>query len=152
MRPIIAAGFALALAVALSACQPQDPDGAVATPPADAPAAPAPPPALPAAFAGDIDAVGTEPFWSVSIRKDALTLSRPDDPDVAAAPGVPKIEAGKAVWTQAAGGKPLVVTLTIGPCTDGMSDRTFPLAAQVKFGDLTLDGCAARTGEAPKSQ
>ena len=58
-------------AVSLAACQPQAPDGSVAQPPADAPApapaAPAPPPAaaLPAAFQGDLDAHGPEPFWGV---------------------------------------------------------------------------------------
>jgi uncharacterized membrane protein len=30
-------------------------------------------------------------------------------------------------------------------CSDGMSDRTYPLSAIVRIGDETLTGCAAST-------
>ena len=30
-------------------------------------------------------------------------------------------------------------------CSDGMSDRTYPLTAKVEIGDETLTGCAAAT-------
>ena len=61
--------FLITAALLLAACQPQAPDGSLAQPPADAPAtapeAAAPVAALPAAFQGDLDAHGTEPFWGV---------------------------------------------------------------------------------------
>ena len=148
MRPIIA----LVLLATLAACQPQDPDGAPAPPPADAPPpapvqAQAPAPAPPADFAGDLDAVGTEPFWSLAIRKDRLTLSRPDQPDVTAPAGTPRIEADSAVWTTPA----MTVALSKAECSDGMSDRKFGLIAQVTLGTTMLSGCAARAGATPPS-
>ena len=68
----------VAAALALAACQPQAPDGSVAQPPADAPPpapAPAPAAALPAAFQGDLDAHGNEPFWAVKIREGQIEFS-----------------------------------------------------------------------------
>lgn len=140
MRPVIA----LALLASLCACQPQDPDGQAAIPPADAPppapeAAAAPAVVLPTEFSGDLDAVGTEPFWSLAIRKDTLTLSRPDAPDLIAPAGPPRMQGASAVWTSPA----MTVTLSKADCSDGMSDRKFPFAAQVRLGANVLDGCAA---------
>jgi uncharacterized membrane protein len=151
MRPIIA----LALLAALAACSPQDPDGNAAPPPADAPP-PAPEakattptgPALAADFMGDIDALGTEPFWSLTIRKDVLMLTRPDQSDVLAPAGTPVMQGDKAVWTTPS----LVVSLAKADCSDGMSDRKFPLTAQVTLGSTVLKGCAAKAGAAPAAE
>lgn len=140
----------------VAACQPQAPDGAPAPPPADAPAviaptpmAPAPTPpspaSLPAELSGDLDARGTEPFWAVSIRKDQLVLTRPDHPEVKASAGAARMEGDKAVWTAQFEGKPLLVRIWTQACSDGMSDRDYPLTAEVAVADVTLKGCAAET-------
>jgi len=147
MRPIIAA----ALSLALAACQPQAPDGAPAPAPADAPAPAAAqtPSALSAALQGDLDAVGTEPFWSLSVRAGELTLTRPDQPEVKAEATLAHVSAGRAVWTAEVGGAPFVVTIWEAACSDGMSDRSFPLSAEVTLGGTNLKGCAAKAGAAP---
>jgi uncharacterized membrane protein len=58
---------AILLASALTMCG-QSVVDAVA---ADAPVA--------AGFSGDLNALGTEPFWAVTIRGDGLTFSRPGE-------------------------------------------------------------------------
>ena len=124
--------------LALAACKP------VAEPPEDDPA-PAAPPATQAApapnpFAGDLNALGTEPFWAVEIRETTLKLTRPDAPDVVVPNPGPRLAAGKAVWP----GQGLVVTLTDGPCSDGMSDRVYPWFAEVTAGIDMYKGCATK--------
>jgi len=140
----------------LAACQPQDPDGNAAPPPADALSAPAA--ATPAASSGGMDinqpitARGTEPFWAVEIT-DGVTfkLTRPDQPDVIAeAPGA-ALSPGGATWVaKGAKGEQLTVTLKMGECSDGMSDLKYPMTAEVTLLNETLKGCAAKTAELPR--
>ena len=47
---------------------------------------------------------------------------------------------GKAVWP----GQGIVLTLTEGQCSDGMSDRTYPFFAEVVAGIDTYKGCATQ--------
>lgn len=133
----------------LAACQPQDPDGRPAPPPADAPKA-APRAALD--ISRPITARGTEPFWAVSIEDGTtLTLKRPDRPDlVAEAPGA-AIDGGRAVWVgRSADGRQITVTLWVAECSDGMSDARYPMRAEVALLNESLHGCAAKTAELPK--
>jgi uncharacterized membrane protein len=143
----------LIAALALAACQPQAPDGSLAQPPADAPplpAEPAPPPATPAAFQGDIDAHGTEPFWAVEIRQTQISFKTPEASIVFPAGGM-AVADGAAVWESTAGDKPIRITLREQPgCSDGMSDLRYPLAAEVALGGTTYKGCAAKTSEKPR--
>ena len=142
--------------LALAACQPQDPDGKAAEPPADAPAAPAA--ATPAASAGGMDisqpisARGTEPFWAVEIMDGTkIRLMRPDQPDLTAeAPGA-ALSPQTATWVaKGPEGEQVTVTLKIGECSDGMSDLTYPMTAEVVLMNETLKGCAAKTAELPR--
>lgn len=152
MRPIVLVA-SLSL---LAACAPQAPDGSNAPPPADAPpqaAAPATPPAatpIPEEFAGDMDARGTEPFWGLQIRDTQITLQRPDHPAAVGANPGQVIKDGTATWTTQAGASPLVVTLSLAPCSDGMSDLKYDYAAVVKLGTETLKGCAGKADAMPK--
>lgn len=132
------------LLLVLAACGPA-PMGASddAAPPADAPASARTPD-----YAGDLDVLGTEPFWAVKIRAAGLTLSRPDAPDlVNANPGV-RLDGTQGVW-DSNGAEPgkgrLVVRLTPGVCTDGMSDRVYRFYAEVWIDGETLKGCAEHT-------
>lgn len=129
----------------LAGCQPQDPTGAPAAAPADAPAA------RPASsdFSQPMTAIGTEPFWSVTLDGTRLKLLRPGEPDlVAQAPGA-AIRPGQATWAATSGdGQRLAVTLYVSPCSDGMSDRAYPMTAEVTLGSApTLRGCAVKTAE-----
>lgn len=138
--PLIAAVAVLALA----ACKP----AAEAPAPAETPPAPAPEPIKPELngidLTQDLRAVGTEPFWAVEMTKADLKLSGVDIPETKGPNAGPTMTVGQADWTTTtAEGKTLKVTLTGKDCSDGMSDRTYPLTAVVVHDTTTYNGCAA---------
>lgn len=114
-----------------------------AAPPADAPAP---------AVLGDIDlnqplrAGGTEPFWGLEITPQTLGWSGVDQVSQTAANPGPAVQGTTATYrTETDKGTLLVVTLIATECSDGMSDRTYPLTARVELGEQTFSGCAATT-------
>ena len=115
----------------------------------EAPAPPAPEPAPEAVLGGvDLNApvrvLGTEPFWAVNIDADGLAYSGVDRPEQRAPNAGPDMQGAAAVWSgQTDQGQILVVTVMATECSDGMSDRTYPLTARVEIADETLNGCAA---------
>lgn len=141
-------------ALALAACQPKPAAETASTPPG--PAAPAPAPGMPPP-SGSIDiskgmtAIGTEPFWGLTIDGTRMKLTRPDKPDLLAeAPGA-VIQAGRATWiAKAADGQQITVVLYASDCSDGMSDRAYAFTAEVAMINETLRGCAYRTSDPPK--
>lgn len=110
---------------------------------------PAPAPAVPlvlndVALDQPLRLTGTEPFWGVDITRDAMVYGGVDRPTQRAANPGPVVQGTTAVWASATeSGQPLVVTLAATPCSDGMSNRTYPLTARVELGAETLNGCAA---------
>lgn len=137
MKPLLTLAFC---ALALTACRPEADE-----PPAPAEPAAAPEPAAtpaPAGFSGDMNVIGTEPFWAVDIRAQALKLQRPDHETIEVANPGPVQEGGSFVWRSG----PLTVTLTEATCSDGMSDRVYPYAAAVEVDGEGLSGCAAPAG------
>jgi uncharacterized membrane protein len=129
--------FMLALAaVILGGCNPHAADGGGAGEPASAPAA-----APGFDFSGDFDLRGTEPFWALTIRADALALTRVDGDPFNAPNAGPQVEGDTALWD----GGPLHVTLRRETCSDGMSDRVYAFAATVEVKDtVMLKGCGER--------
>ena len=88
--------------------------------------------------------LGTEPFWSVRIRPDGIEYDGMDRPLRRGGNPGPTVQGTTAVWATATeDGQALVVTLAATECSDGMSDRTYPLTARVEVGSETLNGCAA---------
>lgn len=142
----------------LVACQPQAPDGAPAPPPADAPPPTQDAPAaeasrdIPAAFQGDLNLLGTEPFWSIQVRADTLTLTRPEpEPAIAGPNSGPTYADGVTTWTTTtAGGQALRISAAEDDCSDGMSDLSYPLTVEVQLGELRLRGCGAKAAEMPR--
>lgn len=136
MRIVIAAALA---ALSLAAC----------SPPAETPEAPAPGPAAPVVLGGvdlgqPLRALGTEPFWGVDITPQTLTYTAVDSAAITAENPGPTIQGTTAVYAASASdGTALVVTLIATECSDGMSDRVYPLTARVELGPQTLNGCAA---------
>lgn len=109
-----------------------------------------PPGADPAMTLGGVDlakpvrALGTEPFWGVTITSEGLLYEGVDRPEQRAENPGPQIAGTTATWTTTTDQQlPLVVTVTDTDCSDGMSDRTYPLTARVQIGEETLMGCAA---------
>lgn len=98
-------------------------------------------------LAQPISVLGTEPFWSIQITSaglsyvnlDAVTLSGPN-------PG-PVVQGTTATYKSRLGDQPLELTLIATDCSDGMSERTYPLTAIVKLGDTRLNGCAIAKAE-----
>jgi uncharacterized membrane protein len=129
----------IAVALLITACGPS-PMGSSedAPPPADAPAPVGPD------YSGDFDAVGTEPFWTLKVRAGGLTLSRPDHADVTIANPGPRADGDQGVFDASAGEQRLVLRLTPGDCTDGMSGRHYGYLAEVWVDGETLKGCANR--------
>ncbi|GGZ60591.1 hypothetical protein GCM10008101_13170 [Lysobacter xinjiangensis] len=93
--------------------------------------------------ANRVRAVGTEPFWSAQVDGRCVTYSHPDDRDGTRVwtrfSGTP--EAG--TWSGALDGKPFVMrTRAQKDCSDGMSDRRYPLAVSLTVGGEQRSGCA----------
>jgi len=89
-------------------------------------------------------AVGTEPFWGARIEGRCVTYSHPED------------QSGTRVWTRytatpnggswsgALGGQRFELTTRAAPgCSDGMSDRRYPIAVELLVGGERRRGCAA---------
>lgn len=127
----------LTLGLAVAACESPDAKHAAAS------VEPSPLKIGEISLAGTVRALGNEPFWHLDIDPAGITFTRMDGEPVTGAGVAPKVTGNLAVWeTALPDQKPLVVTLTGTDCSDGMSDRIYPLAAMVKVGDETLQGCA----------
>ena len=142
-------------ALLLGACDERDADPgpsaaapaiAEATPPG---ASPAPPPlveasATPARLELPLrfTALGTEPFWAAKVDGDRLTYLTPED-QVGQPVAVARTERGDSIEIAATlAGTRLILTVSAGPCSDGMSDTVYPFAVRRRLGDDEQRGCA----------
>lgn len=135
-RLLIAGGCAALLA----ACQPGDdagsPAGNAAIPDADSTEA----------YAGigedeTLRFTGTEPFWGGEATGAALTYSTPDDPDGTTIAVERFAGRGGLSFSGSLDGAALVMTVTPGACSDGMSDRSYPFTVTLQLGDEQRNGC-----------
>lgn len=135
MRLILSSLAVLALAACGEASPPTEPS----TP------APTPAPVLGGVDLGQpVRALGTEPFWGVDIGADGIAYEGVDRPREVAPRGEVQLMGTMAVFTGTTDqSRPITVTLIDTDCSDGMSDRLYPLTARVEIGDETLQGCAA---------
>lgn len=84
---------------------------------------------------------GTEPFWSMSIEREALTYTTPENLD-GVTTDVTRFAGNNGLGISGdLEGQSLQIAITPGTCSDGMSDRDYPFTATVKLGDATLFGC-----------
>lgn len=126
-----------AAATVAAIAEPSDPAPAT-TAAADAPkaaAGPAPKPAL--------QAVGTEPFWSVTVLPHGRL--RYTTPDMANGVIVPALERKRGETVRYAGrfnGRPFVLEVTPAKCSDGMSDTVYPYSATFLHSGRNDHGCA----------
>jgi len=118
--------------------------------PAPAPAPdPAPPPPATSSVFGGLDLSqpftvrGKEPFWALPGTSATLDYSGVDRPQETAANPGPQVSLAVATYTVTTSlNNALVVVLTPGPCSDGMSETVYPLNATVIRPGETLTGCA----------
>lgn len=128
--------------LALAACEPQ------ATVEAGPPEAAMPEPATTTLggvdLAGPVNLLGTEPFWGVELSDGAIEYNDMEGREQIAPRPAPEMAGTTATWTtRSADGVEMVLTVMETTCSDGMSDRTYPLTARVEIGDTTLNGCGA---------
>jgi uncharacterized membrane protein len=89
-------------------------------------------------------AVGTEPFWAAQIEGRCVTYSHPEDQKgtrvwTRYTPGAN----GGGTWAGSLGGKPFHLrTRRQAGCSDGMSDRRYPMAVELLVAGERRNGCA----------
>jgi uncharacterized membrane protein len=103
--------------------------------------------ATPAVLAGvdlaePVSVLGTEPFWTLKITPSAITYTSPEGAPLTGDNPGPVIQGTTAAYATTLDGQALELTLIATECSDGMSDRTYPLTAIVKLGETKLNGCA----------
>lgn len=90
-----------------------------------------------------IRALGTEPFWSLEARGEALVFTGVDRPEQHLT-ARREVAADAVVYRgTTSGGLDVMMKLHPADCSDGMSDRIYPLTARVEFAGERLSGCAA---------
>jgi uncharacterized membrane protein len=96
----------------------------------------------------DFEALGTEPFWHVTLDSTQLVLERPERPLELVFVADPPVTRGTLTTITAHRTEGRVRDLTLrllrDACRDKMSDSWYPLRAEVRFGDAALRGCARR--------
>ena len=96
----------------------------------------------------EIEALGNEPFWRVTLDGTQLVLERPDYPREIVFVADSSLTRGTLTTVVAhrndgrAG--ELKLSIVRDACRDGMSDAWYPFRAEVRFGRSTLRGCARR--------
>ena len=88
---------------------------------------------------GDYRAIGTEPFWDLTIGRDLVFTDRGNNIQVAEP--APRARTGVAGETYV--GRRLSVTIVHARCSDGMSDRSYPDTVTVTVDGRAYRGCGA---------
>jgi uncharacterized membrane protein/heat shock protein HslJ len=100
---------------------------------------PYPAPDYPAAQ-GDYRAIGTEPFWELTIGRDLVFTDRGNN--ISITEPTPPVRTGFAGETYQ--GRRLLVNIIHSACSDGMSDRTYPDTVNVTVDGHAYRGCGAQ--------
>lgn len=90
-----------------------------------------------ALFAGEFEAVGVEPFWTLDVLQDWVSFSRLNLQTLGALPGT-RVVGAKGMRLEAG---PLLVTLISEPCVH-VSGETYQFTAAVRHDGIVYTGCA----------
>lgn len=89
-------------------------------------------------------AIGTEPFWGARIEGRCVTYSHPEDQAGTRVWTLYTPAPGGGTWSGALGGRRFELRARAAPgCSDGMSDRRYPIAVDLLVGGERRRGCAA---------
>ncbi|HKR24552.1 MAG TPA: META domain-containing protein, partial [Allosphingosinicella sp.] len=99
---------------------------------------------LPAADEEPYRAVGTEPFWSITVAGGRMTYDSPDGGFSVRAPAPRELGDGRIYETRR-----ITLQISHGECSDGMSDNRYPQTVRAVVDGRTLEGCG---GGAPPPQ
>lgn len=81
-------------------------------------------------------ALGTEPFWSVTVANGRMTYDTPEGGFSVPAPAPSETGDGRIYQTRR-----LTLHIWHGECSDGMSDRRYAETVRVEADGRTLNGC-----------
>jgi uncharacterized membrane protein len=84
---------------------------------------------------------GTEPFWGGSVTGAGLTYTTPDNPNGTEIPVRRFAGNNGLAYAGALGAHAMDMAVTDAPCSDGMSDRTYPFTVSLQIGDEQRKGC-----------
>ena len=88
-------------------------------------------------------AVGTEPFWSARVEGRCVTYSTPENQQGMRVWTRYAPAEDRGVWTGTLGGRKFELTTRAAPgCSDGMSDRSYPIAVTLLADGESRTGCA----------
>lgn len=90
-----------------------------------------------------IKAIGTEPFWAALVEGRCVTYSHPENQSGTRVWTAFSGTAADGTWTGSLGGQPFVMRTRPQPgCSDGMSDKRYPIAVSLTVGGEQRSGCA----------
>lgn len=100
----------------------------------------------------DFWCMGTEPFWGLLISEQEAGLFLKNigaDQGKAFPWAAPKVKGDSWTYTTTDRGTKGKVNVVVRKtaCSDGMSDRRYNYAVEIRIGEQTLQGCAIRYGE-----
>ncbi len=97
---------------------------------------PAVPPPAATPQTDEYRAIGTEPFWAATVRHGQLSLERPSTETLRLSVAR---SVGRSVIRYTGDG--FSMSITPGPCSDGMSNAMWSDRVQIAFAEGTLKGC-----------
>jgi len=91
----------------------------------------------------ELHAIGTEPFWAVEVEGRCVTYSTPEDQKGTRVWTRFEGTATTGTWTGALEGQEFVMATTPQDgCSDGMSDKSYPIAVTLTAKGEQRRGCA----------
>jgi len=87
-------------------------------------------------------ALGTEPFWAVTIAEGMLRLERPDAAPLSGDFAGTPMRGDKRQFSTTTSEGPVLVKFERTPCSDGMSDSRYAWTARMTFEGKEWQGCA----------
>jgi uncharacterized membrane protein len=84
---------------------------------------------------------GTEPFWGGQVTGTSLTYTTPENIDGTTFPVQRRAGNNGLSLTGTLDGRRFDVAVSEAPCSDGMSDRTYPFTVTLRIGEETRNGC-----------
>lgn len=86
--------------------------------------------------------VGTEPFWGGTVARGELVYTSLEN-QAGERIAVKRFAGNSGLgFSGTRNGQPLDLTITLGTCSDGMSDRSYPYTATLRLGSEQRSGCA----------
>jgi uncharacterized membrane protein len=89
-------------------------------------------------------AIGTEPFWAIEVTKGQMKYSSPENLQGTHIPANLIRDDNAWQFMGSMDGKRVILQIEPGPCSDGMSDKSYDFKAKFTWGERSELGCAVR--------